>query len=170
MAVKRLFTSSSRNGEPSFHRARILSTMKSTAFDRVYPASLHEKEAELLNQRRQNASLSPAGVDVSEAGGSDDSRIGVALSGGGIRSATFCLGVFQALAQQRLLRRIDFLSTVSGGSYFGGFFGRLFTRTWIKDAPSSQGFDASPPGDEALLKAEPDAVGRVQTVLSNAST
>lgn len=55
-------------------------------------------------------------------------KVGVALSGGGIRSATFCLGVFQALARQKLLGKIDFLSTVSGGGYFGSFLGALFQR------------------------------------------
>jgi hypothetical protein len=59
-----------------------------------------------------------------------NSTVGVALSGGGIRSATFCLGVFQGLASYGLVRKIDFLSTVSGGGYFGGFLGRLYTRTW----------------------------------------
>jgi hypothetical protein len=47
--------------------------------------------------------------------------IGLALSGGGIRSATFCLGVAQVLARMRLLGEIDYLSTVSGGGYFGSF-------------------------------------------------
>jgi hypothetical protein len=46
---------------------------------------------------------------------------GLACSGGGIRSATFCLGVAQALAPRGLLPRIDYLSTVSGGGYFGSF-------------------------------------------------
>jgi hypothetical protein len=54
--------------------------------------------------------------------------VGFALSGGGIRSATFCLGFFQALARQRLVRRIDLLSTVSGGGYFGSFLGTAFSR------------------------------------------
>jgi len=45
--------------------------------------------------------------------------IGLALSGGGIRSATVCLGAVQALAESRLLRRFDYLSTVSGGGYIG---------------------------------------------------
>jgi hypothetical protein len=48
-----------------------------------------------------------------------DDLIGIALSGGGIRSATFALGVLQALAQHDLLRRFDYLSTVSGGGYIG---------------------------------------------------
>ena len=50
--------------------------------------------------------------------GSDDVA-GLGLSGGGIRSATFNLGVLQALARERWLRRVDFLSTVSGGGYIG---------------------------------------------------
>jgi hypothetical protein len=47
--------------------------------------------------------------------------VGLALSGGGIRSATFCLGVVQVLADRDLLKDVDFLSTVSGGGYAGSF-------------------------------------------------
>src|SRR5713101_2592718 len=49
------------------------------------------------------------------------SLIGLAFSGGGIRSATFNLGVLQALARRELLRKLDYLSTVSGGGYIGGW-------------------------------------------------
>jgi hypothetical protein len=52
--------------------------------------------------------------------------LGLALSGGGIRSAAFCLGVLQSLARGGWLRRVDYLSTVSGGGYIGGFLGRFF--------------------------------------------
>jgi predicted acylesterase/phospholipase RssA len=45
--------------------------------------------------------------------------VGLALSGGGIRSAAFCLGVLQALHQTRVLNGVDYLSTVSGGGYIG---------------------------------------------------
>lgn len=51
--------------------------------------------------------------------------IGLALSGGGIRSATFCLGLLRGLAQRGVLKRFDYLSTVSGGGYIGAMFGRL---------------------------------------------
>lgn len=51
----------------------------------------------------------------------DANHVGLALSGGGIRSATFSLGVLQALAELKLLFRIDYLSTVSGGGYIGGW-------------------------------------------------
>ena len=57
--------------------------------------------------------------------------VGFALSGGGIRSATFCLGVFQALAKGKLLERIDYVSSVSGGSFFAAFYGRMFSRAEI---------------------------------------
>ena len=43
------------------------------------------------------------------------------LSGGGIRSAAFALGVMQALARFGLLEKFDYLSTVSGGGYIGSF-------------------------------------------------
>jgi len=52
--------------------------------------------------------------------------VGLALSGGGIRSATFNLGVLQSLAGLGVLKWIDFLSTVSGGGYIGGWFSRHF--------------------------------------------
>ena len=48
--------------------------------------------------------------------------VGLAFSGGGIRSATFGLGVLQALKEVDLLGRIHYLSTVSGGGYIGAWF------------------------------------------------
>ncbi len=45
--------------------------------------------------------------------------VGLALSGGGIRSAAFCLGVLQALDLAEVLDSIDYMSTVSGGGYIG---------------------------------------------------
>ena len=67
--------------------------------------------------------------------GADDGRRpwGLALSGGGIRSATFCLGMLKALAQRRQLLKFDLLSTVSGGGYIGSTFGRLCTRATTPD-------------------------------------
>lgn len=53
--------------------------------------------------------------------------VGLALSGGGIRSATFSLGVLQALAHLDLLKFVDYLSTVSGGGYVGSCVTSLLT-------------------------------------------
>ncbi|BBE72636.1 patatin-like phospholipase family protein [Oharaeibacter diazotrophicus] len=44
---------------------------------------------------------------------------GLALSGGGIRSASFCMGALQALHKHGLFQPMDYLSTVSGGGYVG---------------------------------------------------
>lgn len=44
----------------------------------------------------------------------DSKVIGLALSGG-IRSAAFCLGAMQALDVQDLIKKVDYLSAVSGG-------------------------------------------------------
>ena len=46
---------------------------------------------------------------------------GLALSGGGIRSATFNLGFLKALNEKGILKYADYLSTVSGGGYIGSF-------------------------------------------------
>jgi hypothetical protein len=54
--------------------------------------------------------------------------IGLAFSGGGIRSATFNLGVLQALAKLEILRYVDYLSTVSGGGYIGGWLTAMIHR------------------------------------------
>jgi len=51
----------------------------------------------------------------------EDSLIGLSFSGGGIRSATFNLGVLQAFAKERLLRYFDYISTVSGGGYISSW-------------------------------------------------
>jgi hypothetical protein len=53
---------------------------------------------------------------------------GLAFSGGGIRSATFNLGIIQALAELKLLRHFDYLSTVSGGGYIGGWLSAYIHR------------------------------------------
>lgn len=57
-----------------------------------------------------------------------DNLIGLAFSGGGIRSATFNLGILQAFAQKELLRKFDYLSTVSGGGYIGSWLAALTRR------------------------------------------
>src|SRR5580658_3791438 len=53
----------------------------------------------------------------------DDLKLmGLAFSGGGIRSATFNLGVLQGLERLGLLGLVDYLSTVSGGGYVGSWY------------------------------------------------
>src|SRR5262249_15058013 len=70
-----------------------------------------EAERLAINARRKHYNLNQ----------DKEHAIGLALSGGGIRSATFALGVLVALARRNLLHHFDYLSTVSGGGYLGAF-------------------------------------------------
>lgn len=56
------------------------------------------------------------------------------LSGGGIRSAAFSLGVLQVLARRGLLKQFHYLSTVSGGGYIGGWLSRWIAEDHDQDA------------------------------------
>ena len=56
-------------------------------------------------------------------------RTALCISGGGIRSATFALGVMQRLARLGVLSQFDFLSTVSGGGYIGSWLSSFARRT-----------------------------------------
>jgi len=97
----------------------------SSNIDDIYPNELAEAERKLIEERHRDLDLKDTPL-----------RIGVALSGGGIRSATFSLGLFQSFARHDLLKRIDYLSTVSGGGYFGGFFGKLFLSASNTNSPT----------------------------------
>jgi hypothetical protein len=59
--------------------------------------------------------------------------VGVSFSGGGIRSATFNLGILQGLQELDLLRQIDYISTVSGGGFIGSWLVANVCRTrhWL---------------------------------------
>lgn len=109
-------------------------------FDQVYPPDLRQRERELVDTRREAARVDRLLESSVEPW--PDGTVGMAFSGGGIRSATFCLGVLQLLARVGLLRRVDFLSTVSGGGYVGSFLGALITRAPI-EASGRRGIDAA---------------------------
>ena len=74
-------------------------------------AAIDESERREVLARRQTYDLHDEPEDA----------VGLALSGGGIRSATFSLGVTQYLARKGIIKQVDFLSTVSGGGYLGSF-------------------------------------------------
>ena len=87
-------------------------------------------------------------------------RAALCLSGGGVRSATFNLGILQGLARCGLLDKFDYLSTVSGGGFIGGWL-----TAWIyrdQPAPGQTSISsvaeklADPPSDP--IAPEPDPV------------
>ncbi|VWX62698.1 Patatin-like phospholipase [Burkholderiales bacterium 8X] len=90
---------------------------------------MDETIQKLVRERR--AALAGAALDAApddQAASTEEARPwGLALSGGGIRSATFCLGLMKSLAAERQLLKFDLLSTVSGGGYIGATLGRLCT-------------------------------------------
>ena len=86
--------------------------------------AVYATEREYLAQRRVLAGV------TGKAEAPETLRpLGLALSGGGIRSATFNLGVLQTLARLDILRRMDYLSTVSGGGYIGSCLSSLLSRS-----------------------------------------
>jgi hypothetical protein len=82
----------------------------------------------------------------------DGMACGLALSGGGIRSATFCLGVLQALASQRLLKRFHYLSTVSGGSYIGSWLTAWVHRKGLEAVEKELGRERHEPPEVNWLR------------------
>jgi hypothetical protein len=78
-------------------------------------AALREELHELEDRRRKRAGdQSPAERDDHEDCAQIARRLQptvLCLSGGGIRSASFCLGVMQTLAKKRMLGNFDYLST-----------------------------------------------------------
>ncbi|MEN8258359.1 MAG: patatin-like phospholipase family protein [Thermodesulfobacteriota bacterium] len=89
--------------------------------------------------------------------------IGLALSGGGIRSATTNIGVLQGLSERGVLPLVDYLSTVSGGGYIGACLSSLlattdkaseldFTTKWDKFPFREDKIDSEGEGDKQLGK------------------
>jgi hypothetical protein len=90
------------------------------------------------------------------------------LSGGGIRSAAFALGVMQAFAASpegngtKLLQQFNYLSTVSGGGYIGSWFTAWLSREQENDRVAAAGTNSG----IAPLLPRPGAVTRVLNAMS----
>lgn len=80
-----------------------------------------------------------------------DTLAGLGLSGGGIRSATFNLGILQGLARIGALEKIDYLSSVSGGGYIASWLSGWIYRAGGLDKvlPELQGAQPNPDQPEA---------------------
>lgn len=64
-------------------------------------------------------------------------RLGLALSGGGFRAAMFHLGVLARMAELGLLRRVEVISTVSGGSVIGALY-YLHVKRLLERVPDAE--------------------------------
>ncbi len=107
--------------------------------DRILAPVLQDEMKAILARRKK---IKP---DSSEAFPED--LFGIALSGGGIRSATINLGILEVLNKCGILRLADYLSTVSGGGYIGGYV----HATLNKDGCSNRSNDAGQHGPYARL-------------------
>lgn len=66
--------------------------------------------------------------DLSSCGGERRCKLGLALAGGGFRASLFHLGVLRRMAELDLLRYVEVLSTVSGGSIIGALYALLLKK------------------------------------------
>lgn len=110
-------------------------------FDQV-----HADELSAISIRRRKATGTGGPVQPCET-------IALALSGGGIRSAAFNLGMLQAFAEQRLLANIDYLSTVSGGGYIGGWLS-----SWIYRNGSARNVESQLAPSDSSRTSEPPQI------------
>lgn len=106
-------------------------------------------EQKVINQQRLNRGDNSHAADASKL-------TGLAISGGGIRSASFALGVLQGLAKNDILRHTDYLSTVSGGGYIGAsltwfnYLNKNANLDWQFPFVASSGARQSQDGDSPL--------------------
>ena len=86
--------------------------------------------------------------------GADRRPQALCLSGGGIRSATFSLGVLQWLASQQQLQQFQYLSSVSGGGYTASFVVNSLRQAYEHGASEARAAGAN--------EAQADAFGQHQ--------
>lgn len=111
--------------------------------EQVFPAELEE-----ISRRRSELHNCPQKM-LEGPPSVDKDLTGLAISGGGIRSATFSMGVVQELSRYRMLRSVDYLSTVSGGGYTGSCISSVLNEpldeTQKKELPSNRSVDDREP-------------------------
>lgn len=102
------------------------------------PQRVHEQERGYLKERRRHLEQPPT---LEPQPPESLPRLGLSLSGGGIRSATLCVGFLRRLAlkndgEASVLQLFDYLSTVSGGGWAGAAYVARLAQPPPRDAPS----------------------------------
>ncbi len=125
--------------------------MRARSFGEVLDAELEavREGRRLRSGRRQEPFQGASTIERAH----DARLLGLSFSGGGIRSATFNLGVIQGLARLGLLRRFDYLSVNSGGGYIGGWLTAWIQRRGLARVERELATDAcrEPEGEAAPL-------------------
>src|SRR3954466_13297176 len=86
-------------------------------------------------------------------------RLGLALSGGGFRASFFHIGVLARMASLGLLRHVEVISTVSGGSIIGALY-YLHVKKLLEAVPDEQITDRH--YQEIVERVERDFLAAVQ--------
>lgn len=121
--------------------------MPEFTFDTVFGEELMQ-----IAERRIKQDRPP--VDIHSLPDTRLALAGLALSGGGIRSATFSLGVVQSLLSHKVFGHFDYLSTVSGGGYLGACLSNWYAQT--------QQSTADPPLYSAIGRADPPGIAHLR--------
>ena len=107
-------------------------------------------QKQMLDEERQLIEIARA--KKLDSGGREISSdaVGLALSGGGIRSAAFHVGVLQGLATHHRLNQVDYVSAVSGGGYVACWLVKLFKELGPAEAERSIAVSVGSPSAEVL--------------------
>jgi NTE family protein len=81
--------------------------------------------------------MNPEERKESKAAAAATSRLGLALSGGGFRASFFHIGLLAQMAMLGLLRHVEVISTVSGGSIIGALY-YLHVKRLLESKPDAE--------------------------------
>ena len=104
--------------------------------------------------RKQRDKILQAELEL--IGAEPDELNALAISGGGIRSASFALGIMQALVSGGVMKHIHYLSTVSGGGYVGSSL-TWFLKAGLPEGPAGTQVDNFPFGTRSSSRLDTDA-------------
>ncbi len=133
------------------------------------PVKYFNGEYQKIQERRKRASITPT-AQGKPVDGKPAKLLGIGLSGGGIRSAAYQLGLLDGLRQKRaaagphsipLLDRVDYLSCVSGGCWAAGAY-------LIASEPTDEFFACL--NEQALKGTVDPQCKRAESVLRNTQT
>ena len=93
-------------------------------------SDLFWQEWDVILERREAAGLDGEWTPAAPAGAGAvaGNLVGLALSGGGLRSALFQRGLLETLADRGLLKYVDVSASVSGGGFAAGYMAALGQR------------------------------------------
>jgi hypothetical protein len=100
-----------------------MSETKKSNFEEIQRSET--KEAIIPRRNKKFPNLVNKHVDNEDIRENPEDLVGLALSGGGIRSAMFNLGLLRAMKQSGFLRYVDYISSVSGGGYISAYYAAI---------------------------------------------